>query len=96
MPYLSTTYDLPFNGTDTSRDAAKAASRFVGQQGLQVLVWFNVRDVDGGTQKECAEALNLGRPSVCARVRALELAGLLSKTSDRRGGCIVYRSVGGV
>lgn len=92
MPYaLPTQAELPYAaGSDTSRDAALQARHFVGRQGLQVLVWFEQRGAEGGTQRECAEALSLGRPSVCARVRALEQHGALVKTTARRAACSVY------
>jgi len=93
MPYLhSSTYELPFaSGSDTSRAAAKRAEAFVGPQGADVLRWFIERGARGGTQKEAAAALGLGRPSVCARVNALEKCGWLIKSvSERRAGCAVY------
>lgn len=92
MPYLDpVNRALPFqSGSDTSRDAAVRAAKFIGQQGLDVLAWFEARGPQGGTQKECAAALDIGRPSICARVRALEEAGRVRKTEARRGGCAVY------
>lgn len=94
MPYASLTRDLPFAaGSETSRDAALEAAQFVGRQGLAVLAWFQGCGVQGGTQKEASAALNIGRPSICARVRALEQQGQLWKTTDRRRGCAVYRAM---
>ena len=96
MPYLiSSSYELPFaSGSDTSRDAAKRAERFVCQQGADVLRWFLEHGARGGTQKEVAAALGLGRPSVCARVNALEKCGWLIKSvSERRQACSVYYCV---
>lgn len=93
MPHLQpASYELPFqSGSDTSRAAAERAQKFVGQQGADVLRWFLERGARGGTQKEVAAALSLGRPSVCARVHALEQCGWLIKSvSERRSGCSVY------
>ena len=98
MPYLdSASYDLPFqSGSDTSREAALQARSFIGVQGIRVLRWFEDRGARGGTQKECAEALSLGRPSVCARVHALEHAGALYKTRLTRARCAVYMTIAGL
>jgi biotin operon repressor len=93
MAYLHpASYELPFqSGSATSRDAAKRAERYVCQQGADVLRWFLERGARGGTQRECSEALGIGRPSICARVRALEQCGWLIKSvSERRTGCAVY------
>lgn len=92
MPYVdSPNHELPFqSGSGTSRDAALKAARFIGEQGMHVLAWFTARREVGGTQKECAMALGIGRPSTCARVHALEQQGRLSKTAARRHGCAVY------
>ena len=94
MPYaLPASYELPFQSTsDTSRDAALKAARFVGQQGLDVMGWFRAQGEHGGTQRECSEALGIGRPSVCARVNALEKQGRMVKTDERRAGCAVYKT----
>ena len=84
-------YELPFqSGSDTSRSAAVRAQRFVGKQGIEVLAWFVERGEFGGTQKECARALDMERASVCARVNALEKVGNVRKTTERRAGCFVY------
>lgn len=95
MPYLdSSNYELPYqSSSDTSQDAALKAKQFVGQQGLEVLWWFGQRGEYGATQKEVAVALRIGRPSVCARVNALEKQGRLAKTDRRRDGCAVYKAV---
>lgn len=97
MPYLDApNYELPYqSGSDTSGDAALEAKAFVGRQGLEVLWWFEQWGEYGGTQKDVATALKIGRPSVCARVRALEQQGKLVKTNRRRDGCVVYRVVFG-
>lgn len=90
MPYADASYALPFQATSpTSRDAAIKAAAFVGKQGELVYAWY-ADQVDGGTQKEAATALGLERSSVCARTRALELAGRAVKTDRRRAGCAVY------
>lgn len=93
MPYLDSAIpSLPFQaGSDTSKTAAVRARQFVGQQGAVVLTFVTARRDYGATQKEIAFMLQLGRPSVCARVRALEQCGEVVKTSDRRDGCAVYR-----
>lgn len=93
MPHLlPASYELPFQSqSPTSRDAAVEAKKFSGKQSASVLAWFQERGACGGTQKECAAALNLGRPSVCARVNHLEHVGLLIKSvSERRHRCSVY------
>lgn len=94
MPYLDpASYELPFQSdSDTSRAAAVKARDFVGRQGIKVLCWFEDQGQHGGTQKECAAALGLGRPSVCARVNALERHGVVVKTTARRDGCAVYKA----
>lgn len=93
MPYLGTNYELPFQSqSPTSHDAAVAAAEFIGLQGERVFEWFE-RQAGGATQREASEALGIGRPSMCARVRALELAGRLVKCSGRRQGCAIYRTV---
>lgn len=92
MPYLdSANYELPYQtGSATSQDAARAAQPWACQQGLAVLAY--VREcLDGCTQKDISRGLALGRPSVAARVHALEQAGKLVKTDRRRDGCSVYR-----
>lgn len=92
MPYLEpASYELPFQGaSDTSRAAAVKARDFVGRQGMIVLRWFAARGQQGGTQAEASTALGIGRPSICARVRALEQRGELVKTDRRHGGCAIY------
>jgi hypothetical protein len=92
MPYLHpTSYELPFqSGSDTSRDAARKAQRFVSRQGWEVLAWFRDRGEVGGTQREASQALGIERSSMCARCNALEKVGNLVKTTERRGGCAVY------
>ena len=94
MPYLQpANYALPFQSqSDTSRDAAKRAERFVCQQGADVLRWFIDRGAHGGTQREASEALGISRASMCARVNALEACGWVIKsvTGERRHGCAVY------
>lgn len=90
MPY--TTDGLPFqSSSDTSRDAALAAQKFVGQQGQTVLAWF--QSVEDGTQRECSTALNISRASMAARVNALETLGQLRRTDRRRDACACYEAV---
>ena len=85
--------ELPFvSDSDTSRAAALRAQSFIGAQGRTVLAWFVACGAHGGTQIEASAALGIGRPSICARVRALELTGRLVKTSGRRGGAAVYQA----
>jgi DNA-binding MarR family transcriptional regulator len=92
MPYLDpANHQLPFqSGSETSRDAAVKAQRFVGKQGADVLHFLEWAGDCGATQREIAEALHIGRPSVCARVRALEQCGDVVKTPARRQNCAVY------
>lgn len=80
-------------GSDTSKDAAERARAFVGQQGDRVLAWIRSVGEHGATQKEAAQALKIGRPSLCARFRALEQLKAITKTTARRGGCVVYRGL---
>lgn len=89
-PY--TTAGLPFqSSSDTSREAAIRAEKFVGQQGELVFRLIAQVGPHGVTQKEAAAVLELGRPSVCARFNALEASGRIQKTTARRGGCAVYQ-----
>jgi hypothetical protein len=92
MPYLaSDRHELPYaSESDTSRDAAVKAQRFVAKQGIEVLGWFMQCGERGGTQKECHMETGIERSSICARVNALEKVGNLVKTEERRGGCAVY------
>lgn len=83
---------LPYQpASATSRDAAERARAFVGPQGERVRAWYQQRGAAGGTQAEASAALSIGRPSICARTRALEELGQLVKTEARRQGCAVYR-----
>lgn len=93
MPFLHpASYELPFDSaSDTSRDAAVRAERFVCAQGLEVLHWMQDQGAHGATQKEASDALRIGRPSICARFHALEKRGALVKTTQRRDGCAVYQ-----
>lgn len=92
MPYTDTTPSLPFqSASDTSRDAALRMVPFSGQQAITIVAWFAMRGAQGGTQRECSEQCGYGRASVAARVNELEKAGLLTKTTERREHCAVYR-----
>lgn len=94
MPYTNTTPPLPFIGSsETSRDAAIKAHDFVGAQGWRVLRFIRWAGEAGATQREIAESLAIGRPSVCARVRALEQMGHVRKTTARRQACAVYQAI---
>ncbi len=79
--------------SDTSKAAAKKARDFVGKQGADVLAWMRSRGEFGGTQKECHTATGIERPSLCARFNALEGVHAILKTGDRRGCCVVYRTM---
>jgi len=97
MPYLHpATHELPFaSDSDTSRDAARTAERFIGPQGRAVLRYVLECEPEyGATQKEIAWGLQMARASVAARVHALEQQGRLVKSGPRRSGCNVYRCVG--
>lgn len=83
-------------GSDTSLAAAERARSFVGEQGETVLAWIQKCGERGTTQKEAAFHLGFGRPSLCARFRALEQVHAILKTAERRGGCVVYRAMAGV
>ena len=92
-PYAMTT---PYQrSSDTSKAAAARAQHFVGEQGETVLIWIQARGERGATQKDAAAALGIGRPSLCARFRALEQTHAILKTAERRGGCVVYRALKG-
>ena len=96
MPYLQPSiFEQPYQaGSDTSREAAERARKFIGRQGLTVLAWFVARGAYGGTQREASEALGIGRPSVCARCHALEQTGQLVKLPGAtRQRCAVYVSM---
>ena len=93
MPYTQAGLPYASADSDTSRDAALRALQFCGQQGLDVLAWFRARGDRGGSQIEASAALGIARASMCARVRALEQAGELVKTTERRGGCAVYKAL---
>lgn len=99
MPYgrTSSLFDVPEApyqaGSDTSREAALAAKRFIGQQGIAVLEFFARMADYGATQKEASSVLEISRASMAARVNALERAGRLLKTGRRRGKCEVYQAV---
>lgn len=89
MPYTQT--GLPYApGSDTSHDAAVTAQRFVGQQGEDVHDWIAARGILGATMAEAEQLMPIRRSSACARFNALEKAGRLVKTDERRAGCFVY------
>lgn len=93
MPYTAS-LSLPFaSGSDTSRDAAVKAESFALTQEQEVFIYISACGSDGATQKEIARALGLGRPSVCARCRALEQRAWIRKTAARREGCVAYQAV---
>lgn len=82
---------LPFAaGSETSYEAAIRAQQFVSAQGLLVWRWLSARGALGGTMKEAAAALGIGRPSLCARFRGLEHAGAIRKLAVKRAGCVAY------
>lgn len=89
MPYIET---RPYAAqSDTSRDAALRAKAFVYRQGLEVYRYLASCGSRGATQKEVSAALGIGRPSCCARFKALEDAGAIRKVEySRRDGCTVY------
>lgn len=95
MPYLDPQRELPWqSGSQTSHDAAVRHRNRAATQQAWVSGYVRYRGEDGATQRECSEALGFGRPSCCARFRALELAGQIVKTARRRHGCAVYVCVG--
>lgn len=79
--------------SETSKAAAIKAEPFIAAQGRTVSAWIGRQGERGGTQKEAAAALGIGRPSLCGRFRALELTSRILKTGERRGGCRVYRTL---
>lgn len=91
MPY--TQDGLPFqSNSTTSREAALRAVKFVGEQGVTVLDFIRDRGTWGATQKEACDELRIGRPSMCARFRALEQSGEIVKVAETRDYCRVYRA----
>lgn len=94
LNFRPVTVAVPYQrGSDTSKAAADRARPFIGQQGDRVLAWIQSRGELGATQKEAARVLGIGRPSLCGRFRALEQTSAILKTSERRGGCVVYREL---
>lgn len=95
MPY--TRHGEPFAaGSETSCDAALKARAFVSKQGLDVYHWLQGRGASGGTRKEAEDDLGMKTQSLCARLKALEDAGAIRKTSEKRDGCVVYAICGRV
>lgn len=78
-------------GSDTSYAAALQARAFVSTQGLAVWRWLRTQ-AKGGTRKDAEAALGIKPQSLCARLKALEEAGAITKTEARRDGCVVYRA----
>ena len=77
-------------GSDTSYEAGIRAHQFVQAQGIAVYRWVKSRGAYGSTQKEAEAALHMGRPSLCARFKALEEVQAIRKTEQRRAGCTAY------
>lgn len=92
MAYLDSAHQqLPFiSGSDTSRDAALAIAPSATTQRARYAQWLASRGDFGGTDKEAALQLEMGRATLCPRRRELEKDGLVVKTVRRRGGCAVY------
>lgn len=61
----------PHNGTETSREAAKAIKPHVQAQEAQVLDYLRRCGATGSTQHEAAAALGLSLQSMCGRFHAL-------------------------
>jgi hypothetical protein len=94
MPYTQTQPSLPYaSQSETSHEAAMKARSFSGEQAFRVLAFIRWNGADGCTQKEAEQALEIGRPSLCARFRELEQAGQIVKTAKRRQGCVVYKAM---
>lgn len=82
-------------GSATSKAAAASAQTWAGAQAERVYRWVADQGERGGTQKECDAALGIGRPSCCARFRALEQTHRLMKTHAKRDGCYAYVAMEG-
>jgi len=79
-------------GSDTSYEAAIKARHFVSEQGMRVYHWL--KDRGTGTRKEAECELHISTQSLCARLKALEDAGAIRKTGDKRLGCVAYEVIG--
>lgn len=83
-------------GSETSYEAAIRARKFVSQQGMEVFAWLKSCGPHGGTRKELEAAIGIKTPSACARLKALEDAGAIRKTTEKRDGCAAYIVIGRV
>lgn len=67
---------------------------FCALQRRNVFAWIAEQGVHGSTQKEAHANTGIDRASLCPRFWELEKAGQIVKTTERRGGCFVYRVSG--
>ena len=75
----------PFvRGSRTSHAAAEAIEGVSGQQRSRVLAWFVSKGHRGGTSDELEDALGLSHQSAGPRIRELEKAGQLNRTTNTR------------
>lgn len=93
---MAYTSGIPFAaGSETSFKAALQARQFIGRQGVQVYHYLAQCGARGATQREAAASLGIGRPSLCARFKALEQAGAIQPLpGTTRERCTVYQVTG--
>lgn len=81
-------------GSETSRDAASRAAKFVGPQGERLYAFLLACGEFGATDREAHVVTGIERQSICPRRRALMFQGRVVKSSEVREGCAVYKVVG--
>lgn len=90
MPYTGRDHTPFAVNSETSFEAAIRAQKFVSQQGMEVYAWLKAQGTHGGTRKELEAATGIKTQSLCARLKALQDAGAIQATDQRRSGCQVY------
>lgn len=78
------TPELPHNHTPTSVAAARSMRYLAGSQLDRILKFVRDRGQHGATNEEIAEGTGIKLQSVCARARALELAGKVIDSKRQR------------
>ena len=96
--------DPPSRPVLTSQQAAEQAKAFAAHQRELVYAFIKQQGRWGATQREIAERLGLGRPSVAARTWELhggkrhngapDYPVRIHRTGERREKCAVYIAVG--
>jgi len=95
--------DPPSRPVLTSQQAAEEAKAFAAHQREAVYAFIKQEGRWGATQREIAERLGLGRPSVAARTWELhggkrhngapDYPVRIHRTGERRERCAVYRAL---